>query len=80
MTNYYFHSLYKVIEHGIKRREHDQFYTKRPACQSSGQSFGSVRLTDCYAALLALCYGMLASFVILIIERTALKQCHFNEL
>lgn len=67
---YVFHtnSTFKIHEHGIQQRELNRIYSKHPKCNSNGQSFGSVRLIDCYAAILVLCYGFLFSFVTLLLE------------
>lgn len=58
----------KIREHGIQLREKSRVYKSRPKCDSDGKNFGSVRLIDCYAALLILLYGFLASIIISGIE------------
>lgn len=67
-------SLFKIREHGIQSRVVSKIYHKRPVCNAHGQSFDSVRLIDCYAALLVLLYGFLASFVVMIGEKVAHSQ------
>lgn len=60
--------LFKMREHGLQARVQSQIYTKRPLCHSHGQNFESVRIIDCYAALLILAYGFAASILLLIGE------------
>lgn len=55
-------------EVGLQARIQSRLYTKRPLCHSIGQSFESIRIIDCYAALLILAYGFVASFLLLIGE------------
>lgn len=64
----YRYSLYKFREHGIQTRERSKFYAEKPVCSSSSQNFGSVRIIDCYAALLVFCYGIAASISMLFVE------------
>lgn len=64
----------KIREHGIQLRQKSRFYTNRPKCDSDGKSFGSVRLIDCYAALLILVYGFLISFLIFCAEKFLKSQ------
>lgn len=59
----------KIREHGIQTRERARIYKMRPKCDSDGKNFGSVRLIDCYAALLILVYGFVASFAIFCVEK-----------
>lgn len=63
----------KIREHGIQIRERSRVYTKRPTCDSNGKNFGSVRLMDCYAAVLIFAYGCVASFLIFCIENIIRK-------
>lgn len=49
-------------------RERARVMIEKPKCSSDGKNFGSVRLIDCYAALMALVYGFLASFLIFGVE------------
>lgn len=59
----------KIREHGIQTRERARVYKNRPMCGSDGKSFGSVRLIDCYAALLIFVYGSCASILLFCIEK-----------
>lgn len=59
----------KIREHGIQSRERARVYVNKPQCGSDGKSFGSVRLLDCYAALLIFVYGLGASFLIFCLEK-----------
>lgn len=63
-------SIMKIREHGIQTRERLRFFKLRPRCDSDGKSFGSVRLMDCYAALLILVYGYLAAFIMFCLEKS----------
>lgn len=63
-----FGSLFKIREHGIQGIERTRRYADKPVCNSNGGNFESVRITDCYAPFWILCYGMIASIVILLIE------------
>lgn len=76
----------KIREHGIQTRERSRIYKMRPKCDSDGKNFGSVRLTDCYAAFLILVYGFAVSFLTFCMEKllksklnricpTKLKNC-----
>lgn len=58
----------KIREHGIEHREKSRVFRSRPKCDSDGKNFGSVRLIDCYAAILVLVYGLFASFVMFCAE------------
>lgn len=79
----------KIREHGIQSRERSRIYKMRPKCDSDGKNFGSVRLIDCYAALLILVYGFLISLLVFGVEKffkskfnnicaTKLKMCEEN--
>lgn len=68
-------SLFKIREHGIQGREKSRIYTDKPVCSSNTQNFGSVRLIDCYAAFLILCYGIAVSFTILFVENFYKRKC-----
>lgn len=59
----------KLREHGIQDRERLRLYRTRPNCDPVGKNFGSVRLNDCYAAVLIMAYGFLGSFIMLCIEQ-----------
>lgn len=61
----------KLREHGIQDRERLRLYRIRPNCDPVGKNFGSVRLNDCYAAILILGYGFFGSVMMLCIERLA---------
>lgn len=63
-------SIMKIREHGIQTRERLRFFKLRPKCDSDGKSFGSVRLMDCYAALLILVYGYLAALIMFCLEKS----------
>lgn len=76
--------LFKIREHGLQDRIHSQVYTERPKCETIGQSFESVRLMDCYAALLFLAYGFAASILFLMGETIVKngyvsKRCNCNK-
>lgn len=58
----------KIREHGIQSRERSRIYKSRPKCDSDGKNFGSVRLIDCYAAILILVYGFFAALLIFFVE------------
>ena len=60
--------MFKIREHGLQGLVKSRQQTDRPTCNSQVQSFGSVRITDCYAAFLVLCYGMAAALILLSIE------------
>lgn len=62
-------SVFKIREHGIQARENKRIYSQKPVCDSRDKNFGSVRLTDCYAAILILIYGFALSFGIFLIEK-----------
>lgn len=69
-------SMMKIREHGLQAREAQRMVTKRPQCQSGG-SFGSVRLSDCYAAGLIFVYGLLISICVFGIEKLIkFKPCN----
>lgn len=63
-----FLSVFKIREHGIQTRETLKIYDSRPKCDSNAGSFGSVRLSECYAVLLVLLYGMGTSVVLALCE------------
>lgn len=67
-------STFKLREHGIQERQNLKIYRKRPLCDTHGQNFGSVRLIDCYAALLVLAYGFITSLLLLVCEKIAAKR------
>lgn len=67
-------SLFRVREYGIQARENKKIYRKRPICDAQGKTFDSVRLIDCYAALLMLLYGFSASLLIMGLEIVAKWQ------
>lgn len=58
----------KIREHGIQSREHLRMETEKPKCQAVGKSFGSVRLIDCFSAVLIFVYGLIASILVLGME------------
>lgn len=62
-------SAFKIREHGIQTREIARVFSTKPKCSSDGKNFGSVRLIDCYAALMILVYGLFASILILFVEK-----------
>lgn len=68
----------KIREHGIQLRQRSRFYVQRPKCDSDGKNFGSVRLMDCYAALLILVYGFAISIFIFCIEK--ILKSKFNKI
>lgn len=61
-------------ENGLQARVQSQVYRKRPQCDAHGQNFESVRLIDCYAALLVLAYGFIASILLLVCEIVLFKD------
>lgn len=62
-------SIMKIREHGVQTRERARIYRTRPKCEfSDGKNFGSVRVIDCYAAVLMFAYGLLLSFFIFCCE------------
>lgn len=61
-------SALRIREHGIQMRERARVMIDKPKCTSDGKNFGSVRLIDCYAALMALIYGIFATFLIFGVE------------
>lgn len=71
--NAYHFRLFKMREHGLQARVQAQIYSKKPTCHSNSQNFESVRIIDCYAALLLLAYGFAASFMLLIVEILVVK-------
>lgn len=56
-------SALKIREHGIQLRERARAMISKPKCDSDGKNFGSVRLIDCYAALMVLVYGFGAAML-----------------
>lgn len=66
-------SLFKIREHGIQSREIRKYFRNRPICSSQGQNYDSVRLIDCYAALLILAYGCALSLMLLLAEKLHVK-------
>lgn len=67
-------STFKLREHGIQERQNLKIYRKRPLCDNHGQNFGSVRLIDCYAALLVLAYGFITSLLLFACEKIVAKR------
>lgn len=63
-------SLFKIREIGIQTVEKVRRRTDKPTCNSQVHNFESVRIIDCYAAFLVLCYGMAAALLIFCIEVT----------
>lgn len=59
----------KIREHGIQSRERMRINKEKPKCDSDGKNFGSVRLIDCYAAMMVLVYGFIASLLIFCVEK-----------
>lgn len=58
-------SIMKIREHGVQTRERLRIQRMRPKCEfNDGKNFGSVRLIDCYAAILMFAYGLIVSFLI----------------
>lgn len=76
LINYCLFSLFKIREHGIQTIEKARRYTDPPICSSSGQNFQSVRITECYAPFLVLCYGMVTALLFLIFEAIRKMKCH----
>lgn len=68
-------SAFKIREHGLQQRLNQKIYRKRPVCEGHEQNFGSVRIIDCYAALLVLAYGYIISILLLILERVTWNCC-----
>lgn len=72
----------KIREHGIQSREKSRVYKSKPKCDSDGKNFGSVRLIDCYVALLILLYGFIAAIFIFCVEKFIdsgiRKKCAFE--
>ena len=63
-------------EYGLLDRTQSKVYGKKPVCEAHGQIFDSVRIIDCYAALLILAYGFIAAVMLLLGERIAAsKEC-----
>lgn len=62
-------------EHGIQTIEKARRQTVRPVCNSNSQNFESVRIIDCYAAFLVLCYGLAVAFILLCIEFICKSKC-----
>lgn len=60
--------MFKIREHSLQGVEKARRGTDRPTCNSQSQNFESVRLIDCYAAFLVLCYGFGAALILLSIE------------
>lgn len=55
----------KIREHGIQTRERLRIHRMRPKCEfSDGKNFGSVRISDIYAAILMFAYGLIITFLI----------------
>lgn len=66
--NLFILSAFKIREHGLQARETKRIYDSKPQCDSSGSSFGSVRIQDCYAVLLIFLYGLIACILIVFCE------------
>nr|CAI5837535.1 unnamed protein product [Callosobruchus analis] len=58
----------KILESGIRRREEQRIYMKKPVCHSKGNNFGSAGIVDCYAAFLIFGIGLGASLLIFLLE------------
>lgn len=67
-------SALKIREHGIQSRERARMMTSKPKCDTDGKNFGSVRLIDCFAALMVLVYGLFASLLIFGAEILAMTK------
>lgn len=70
-------SLFKIREHGIQAIEKARRYTDQPVCSSRGQNFDSVRISECYAPFLVLCYGIVAALLFLSLEAFNKIECRF---
>lgn len=68
MLKLFLSSVFKIREHGLQMRETLKIYDSRPTCDSGGSTFGSVRLSECYAVLLVFFYGAVASVIIVLCE------------
>ena len=55
-------------EIGFVGREYKRWYHQKPKCADNSQGFVSVRIQDFYPALVVLAYGILFSFVVLVLE------------
>lgn len=65
-------------EVGLQARVQSQIYKKRPKCEAQNQNFESVRIIDCYAALLVLAYGFAAAIILCLIE-IIMKSGHIQD-
>lgn len=61
-------SLIRMLENGVHRRVYSKFYTKKPVCVNR-QNFQSISIDDSLPALLIVPFGILLSFVVLVVER-----------
>lgn len=82
MFSFIHFSALRIREHGIQLREKSRVMISKPKCDSDGKNFGSVRLIDCYAALMVLVYGFCASLLTFGAELLAVaklnKMCRVN--
>lgn len=67
-------SALRIREHAIQLREKSRLMISKPKCDSDGKNFGSVRLIDCYAALMVLVYGFCASLLTFGAEFLAMRK------
>lgn len=65
--------MLKISEYGLQKHSYKR-YGEKPKCYSNSASFGSVGILEVYQAMLILLYGILASLLILIVERIIATQ------
>lgn len=65
--------MLKIGEYGLHQRSNIR-YERKPKCYSSTGSFGSVGILEIYQAFLILAYGIVASGVMLAVEKITAKQ------
>lgn len=71
----FFFSLFKIREHGIQAVEKSRRDTDRPKCNAQAHNFESVRIIDCYAAFLVLCYGIAIALILVCFEFVLKIKC-----
>jgi hypothetical protein len=61
-------SFRKIYESGIRHRQMNRIYYKRPQCTGKGGSFTSVGIIDAYFPITIFCAGVLMSVWLLLVE------------
>lgn len=67
--------MLKLQEIGIKSRETNKHYAKKPVCSAGAANFVSVGIVDCYFGGFLLCMGIAVSICFFILEMLFSKLC-----